>query len=421
MKTTFTLLFLLFAYTAFAQQNFVTGYYMTLQGEKVDVQINDQNWDKNPTFIEVMREGGDTKNIQKITAADVKGIVLTSGDVFDAFVVEVDKSPTDFKLIQPGSQPLITRDTVLLRAIVKGVTNLYYLKDENAKEHYYISKGDDVPVELINRIARHKDETITGYVTLPIYRNTLSTYLTGCQKVSDQLETVSFKLKVLKNLVTEYNQCVSTKDGEYLATEEKIKWEIGGIVGVTYTALSIQSTDHKPLTEPAFSNAGYTIGASVTAILPRSRGKWAIKNEVMYKPLKFDGTYEEGVNDDRGIYTKVTTNFDMGYVGINSLVRYRLLDAGVKPYLIGGIANNFMMIDNNNQVVYRRFYATENTKEQKPIESIRKHEQALIVGVGFSLHKLAGEIRLERGNGFSPIANMKTSKNTTTLQLSYTL
>ncbi|WP_076665865.1 hypothetical protein [Pontibacter indicus] len=79
MKTTFTLILLLTNALAFGQKQFVQGQYMTQQGDTVQVHINDQNWKRSPTFIEVKQNLSDT-NIQRLSAGDIKGFLLASGD-----------------------------------------------------------------------------------------------------------------------------------------------------------------------------------------------------------------------------------------------------------------------------------------------------------------------------------------------------
>ena len=416
MKTTFTLLLALLAFTTFAQQNFVPGFYITHQGEKVEVQINDQNWDKNPTYIKITGSSG----ITRLSAADIKGFELSTGDVYEAYVVDVDKSPTKLNDIQPNAQPIIERDTVFLRAIVKGAVSLYYLRDNDAKEHYFFSKGKKDPVELIYRTVRFNVEGKTGYSKLPIYKGILSTELADCPNVSGKIEQVGYNLRSLRELITDYNQCVNGSKGDYIASEEGIKWQFAAIAGLSYGTLAITAKDKEALSEPTFKGANYTYGVSVLAILPRGRGKWGIQNEVMYKPLQFEGTHEkQGNSVSQNIHTRTKTTFDMAFVGLNTLVRYNILNSKVKPYVVVGVANNFLISDNSIQEEYTKFYSTETNTVKKPFESVRKHEQALILGAGATISKFAAEFRIESGNGFSAYRGISTIKNTALFQLSY--
>lgn len=127
MKTFFTL-FLLFTFTsAFSQKNFVPGYYLTHKGEKIEGYINDLNWNKNPTSIEFKNDVG-SLTTQTLRIQDIKEFSVSSGDVFYSFVVDVDKSPRKLQFIELNAQPVITRDTVLLRTLVKGRNEPLFIK-----------------------------------------------------------------------------------------------------------------------------------------------------------------------------------------------------------------------------------------------------------------------------------------------------
>lgn len=416
MKTTFTILSFFLTSLAFAQKNFVPGHYITRDGEKVEAQINDKNWERNPSFIEISHNGG----VKRLTAADINGFVLSTGDIFEAFVVDVDKSPTNLNQITPNSLPIIERDTVFLRAILKGTSSLYYFRDENAKEHYYFQKGDKVPEELIYRTTKHKDRVKSGYVKTPLYRGLLTTHMTDCPQLYEKIEKLDFTRSALADIISAYNQCVGGATGEYVAAKDKLSFSMLALGGLSYNSLNFESKSFKELTASKFSNAGYTAGISMLATLPRLRGKWALQGDLLYKYFAAEGNHTEKRDNSTDVYTVTDTKFDLGYLGVDVAVRYKILDNKLQPYIKAGVSNNFIVADNSTQLVYKKFYTTESTKTQKPLEDFRKHEQALQLGAGLALNRLSAEVRVERGNGLSPYSSLKSTRNSLMLLLGYT-
>ncbi len=415
MKTIFTLLLTFLTITGFAQRKFVPGYYITKQGDKVEAQINDQNWDRNPTFIEVSN-GAD---VVRLGLDELSGFGLSTGDVYDAYSVEVDKSPTKINLIEVNSQPVIVRETVFLKAIVKGAASLYYLKDNNAKEHYYIQKGEEEPAELIYRTVKFQSEDKFSYNKLPIYRGLLSATLTECPEATEKISKLPFMQSAFEGLIVSYNQCVSGSAGTYQATKEGIKWNIAATGGLTYTSLKFTSSDSHSLTNGDFNGANYTIGLTALANLPRGRGRWAIQGDLLLKPFKAEDTYSYYSVGSMINIMQVTTTFDMSYIGVNTTVRYRLMDGKIRPYLNAGIANNFVVLESNNQKT--KSEGSGDTQERKPLSEIRKHEQALVFGLGIEMNKLTAELKMENGNGFSPYKGLKSSRNSFAFLLGYNL
>ena len=415
MKTIFTLLFTFLTITTFAQRKFVPGYYITKQGDKVEAQINDQNWDRNPTFIEVAN-GAD---VVRMGVAELLGFGLSTGDVYDAYSVEVDKSPTKINLIEVNSQSVIVRETVFLKAMVKGAASLYYLKDNNSKEHYYIQKGEEEPAELIYRTVKFQAADKIGYNKLPIYRGLLTAKFTDCPKATEGISKLAFTQKALVEQVESYNLCVSGSAGTYKAVKESIKWNIAATGGLTHSNLKFTSSDSHSVTPGNYNSTSYTFGVTALANLPRGRGRWAIQGDLLLKPFKAEDTYRYSSVGSMFNTMQVTTTFDMTYVGLNTTVRYRLMDGKIRPYLNAGIANNLVVQESNKQI--SKSEGSGTTQERKPLSEIRKHEQALVFGLGVEMNKLAAELKMENGNGFSPYINLMSNRKTFAFMLSYNL
>ncbi|MEJ8800423.1 hypothetical protein [Pontibacter sp. H249] len=182
----------------------------------------------------------------------------------------------------------------------------------------------------------------------------------------------------------------------------------------------INQHEFEGLTNADFNSVGITTGISLLATLPRARGKWAIQGDLVYRNFTAEDSYTSKSSNSSQNYTSTDTEFKLGYLGINASLRYKLADTKLSPYITAGVANNLMVSDNSSQHVYRKFYASESTKTQKPLSEFRKHEQALLLGAGVALSKFNAEIKMERGNGLSPFTGLKSARNSVTLLFGYT-
>ena len=299
--------------------------------------------------------------------------------------------------------------------------SLYLLKDDNGTDHFYIQKGDEVPVELINRTVKQMQGGKIGYLTLPIYKGMLQAKLVECQAVSEKANKTAFKQSALKSIVESYNQCMGGTKSEYIAAEEKVKLSIFVLGGIIHSTLDIEGISDNALNETDFKGLNYSLGTSFVATFPRGRGKFSLLGEVMYKSYGVEGTHIKRYNNSEDIYTSTKTNFDLGYISLNTMLRYRLIDAAIKPYIGLGVGNNFMVSQKSNQVIHNYSGLYDSRRERKPIADLRKHEQSLLVGLGVEVKRMSAELRLENGNGFSPFSGVASKTYSFGFQLGYML
>ena len=86
---------------------------------------------------------------------------------------------------------------VFLEHLVKGKTNLYYLKGKGFRT-FFLEKDDTFKVEIPKK--DYKDETIG-------FNESLSNITSDCQNVSDATKLASYGKKSLSKLITRYNKC----------------------------------------------------------------------------------------------------------------------------------------------------------------------------------------------------------------------
>lgn len=212
--------------------------------------------------------------------------------------------------------------------------------------------------------------------------------------------------------------CISGTTGSYKEVKEGVKWKLAPSGGLGYTILKFESSEFKALTEPNFSSIHYTAGISVQATLPRSRERWAIQGDLVYRPFKAEGEYTE-MNGSNSTHTE--TKFDMGFVGLYTSIRYRFMEGKVRPYISAGVSSNLLVSDNSSQIIHNKYYTTESKSYKMPLEETRKHEQGGMFSFGVESSKFGADFKVENGNGNSPYLALKSTRRTYSFTFSYSL
>jgi hypothetical protein len=417
----FTITFINLFHFAVAQKNIVPAYIVTNNSDTIRGYINDKNWDKSPHSLQFKQTmNGD---FQEYSVSQLQSFYTETGEYYERHIVPVDKSPTEVHKLAQSPGKFIIIDTLLLSVYVKGAASLYYFKDTDNKKHYYIQKNNAPLEELIIRYSLKENND--GQKSLAIdkmYRRQLQVYLSNsdCPTLNGRFEKVEYNRKSLQSLLTDYNKCNPSSTFKFVTSQKKSKIKIGLIAGASTTNLDFKGDAAPHLVTPTFSKAtGYTAGLSFDFFLPRSREKWSINNEVRWKAYSTKTYYKEVYSQSR--YSESDLSFDLGYLSLVNMIRYRLPFKGIRPFINVGISNAFALKEGNNRFTKVYYYTTYTNENGKAIEDFRKYEQGLIGGLGIEWHRISGELRYETCNGMSEYGNLKSITRTLNFLLTFRL
>jgi hypothetical protein len=116
-----SLLCLLIINNLYAQKNYTRGYVVLPSGDTIQGLVDDQNWDRNPYFVNFKQT--DSSDPQRYTVGQLAGFGLEAGDVYHQAVVQIDKTPTRFEQLLTSPKSVIITDTVFLLSQVNGRIN----------------------------------------------------------------------------------------------------------------------------------------------------------------------------------------------------------------------------------------------------------------------------------------------------------
>jgi hypothetical protein len=418
MKTSLVLLFSLITSFAFAQKDFKRGFYITNQGDTVRTYINDKDWNQNPREISVSNNE-EGKGISTLKLSRIREFTIISGDTYVREVVTIDTSPNRISKMVADKEPEFTSDTVFLQLLVRGTQSLYYLKDENLKEHFFLQNKLNKPQELILR--KLKKQINGKYVVQvqELYKNTLSSSFSDCPEVAKMVYGVKYSKNSMIDIFYKYNACSSGYKDTYVAEKEKVELKICAIAGISQ--VNVDFNNFKSITginETEFKNTSYIGGGSIEILIPRNRRKWSVYNEVVIKPYKLEGHYE---NQETHYYLeKVDFRFDYNYIGLGTMVRYHILPGKkVHSFLNAGIANNFMLKGHNVMMSETTYFNKTSTETKEVFDDSKSYEFALLIGGGIKYNRLGGEFRYEVGDGMTRTATV--TKHMVSFILSYSI
>lgn len=408
-----------FPNTAYGQKNFVPGYLILPSRDTISGLVDDQNWDRNPTAVN-FRKSKEAET-ERYTARQIAGFGILQGDTYRQSSVQIDKTPVRFEELLADSRPVLILDTVFLLELVRGEVSLYHLLDENHKSHFFIQKEDGPLAELIQRnyVTYKNNQALLG--TANQYKDQLKySYLMECTALQPRIAKTAYDKAALSALIQEHNVCLNpAAPVKAQAMGEHVR-KFGLVGGLNFVNYKFTSAGYKYLTKTVFDwQRNPMVGISFQLLLPRSRHKWSIYNELTWKQHHTQGHF---ITDDSYYTGRGTITIKANYIGLTSLLRYTWMNQNYQPFFNAGLAANAASTITTHLWGHEQYRTYERTFERDILENPSKFEGAIVAGAGIKRKKMAAEIRAERGYGYlNPYVEISTRKMMLAFLLSYQL
>ncbi|MGX5688446.1 hypothetical protein [Arcticibacter tournemirensis] len=407
LKSFILIIFIITSKVSLSQKNYQPGYLISVNGDTVKGFIDYRNWEKNPDKITFKKSNTPESSYtpELIKEFGVKNEIYVSA------IVNVEVSPFKTENLNYSAETTWRQDTAFLQTLVAGEKSLYYYKDRNGKQQYFIRNGKDVDLLLFKQYLV-KNENGVFISANKQYLQQLEEYLSDCPAAISDLSRVSYNTTSLTNLFTRYYNC--KKSGiAYQKKKDKVRIEIGGLAGPSFTAIDFESSipAYAYIDKADFPHSvNPSAGAYFDVILPRNQGKWSINNELFFTSYRSESNYVDYSNDEN--FTNYSIAISSLSLKINNLLRFKFPVSAAFFYINAGISNGFSISEKNDLKKERRFYTTEEIEYLKALNPSRKHEQGILLGVGSKFSKYSLEARYEHGNGMADSENIssKTSR-----------
>ncbi len=164
-----TLLMVFILQAASAQDGFMPGYLLTLQGDTVRGQIDYRNWLTNPRFV-FFREQGQERS-RGFSPLDIREFRV-AGELYVSAVVETEVSQRNTQQLAYGSALNMKKDTVFLQVMIEGPKQLCFYRNYLGIEQFYIWQDSAHRLLVYKRYLKDVDgETVIGEKQKPISDN----------------------------------------------------------------------------------------------------------------------------------------------------------------------------------------------------------------------------------------------------------
>ena len=401
-----------------AQKNFQKGYVILPTSDTIQGLINDQNWEHNPLKV-IFKKTEDSKP-QYYTVNQLEGFTIIGGDVYKKRIVMVDKTPTRFEDLLRVSGPVITTDTVFLLEQAKGNINLYYLLDENDKNHFYIQVGKGEVTELIKRnyLSVKNGQHLLGEYD-QFREQLLYSYLINCPDIIPDIKKVTYDKDSLIGLINKYNVCQNPNYKVEQKQTAKDNFRFFMVAGLNASNYKFKGYGYyfKDFINADFNwKPGIMAGLAFQIVLPRNRQKWSIYNELALK-----NSTSQAQNFEKQYYQAQQTKLTIksNYVGLTTMLRYSWAIPNWQPFVNIGFAGSYAL---NISTIEQTTFSdnTENgTREDKLFKDFRKYEVAAMAGFGVKVKKITAELRFEQGSGYLNYTSLSVKKNMAALLFGY--
>lgn len=287
MKKIFLLIILTqISLNSYSQINFERGYFYDNENNKTVCLIKNIDWLNNPT--EIKYKLSENSEIKTATIGSINEFGV-SDLVFKRFDVQIDRSSQQIKKLSYKRNPEFKNETLFLKQIVKGDSNLFIYVDGNFTTYFFNSNNKNITQLVYKKYL--KTENIIAENNM--FRQQLLNNL-QCRSISyKDVKNLIYSKNKLSELFIKYNSC----KGIYQENEEKIdKKDLFNIyirAGVNINSFKIPSRGFTNPSSYEFDFGtilGFQFGVEAEFIFPFNKNKWSVIVEPTYNHFKSEST-----------------------------------------------------------------------------------------------------------------------------------
>jgi hypothetical protein len=408
LSITIAMSIVLLSAPCFAQENFITGYIITAEGDSLAGEIDYRNWEAPPARVSFRNK---TQAITSWTPIQLKGFGIKS-DHFESGIVEREISPYQDRDLAEDREFKIKIDTVFLQVLINGEKSLYLFKEDITASQFYIRQGERYELLRYKRFVAMKNGTKEVFENNQ-FRYQLISYLSDCPGLSKELSELKYHAKSLKKIFEKYYSC-SKKEISFQRKQTVIH-NFGILGGVSFSSVNFSSplasfTDSKLfLTRGEFeTSVGPVGGLSWEIVFPPNLGRWSLYNEWVFTTVSTTGTYE--TQNTSGDYQMNTMNIGYNLRKFNIMGRYNYRLNHGRIFAVAGVFKGVLTATRNE---WTQQASQSGTISQDSGEAFfpQRGFSGITVGTGLEMGRFSFMVRYEKSNTPSDDPNHPAKTN----------
>ncbi|WP_299133093.1 hypothetical protein [uncultured Tenacibaculum sp.] len=335
----------------YSQIEFEKGYFIKNNNERVECLIKNEDWDNNPLKFKYKLNHGAPEIFNTIESVKEFGVYNFSK--YTRGNVDVDQSSNETSKLDGSRKPILKKETLFLKVLVEGKSNLYRYKRGNLKRFFYSNKEKSIKPLIYKRYLNSKHNANLSSFNGSIvnknlnrnfiyvnerYKQQLFKNLT-CKMISlKEIEKLRYKKQSLSKFFIKYNKCSGYLIDDQYEKETKGVFKVSLKGGVRNTTLDIDNSSSFLPSISFDSKTTYKIGVEGEYFLPFNKNKWSLFVEPTFqffsakKELPFAFLVEKKII--------VETNYKSIEVPIG-IKRYFFLNDVSKMFIGGSVVLDF--------------------------------------------------------------------------------
>ena len=222
------------------------------------------------------------------------------------------------------------QEQVFLEYLVNGLAKLYYFRDENFNDHYYIENdGQFLELKIVKKEVeidgKTKIQSVKTYIG--ILKATLNVW-----EMNSEIDNARLEHSSLINIARDYHQYACTDGSECIVYEKKkplMALRIGPVVGADISTLKLMEYDVEKYKFDPSTN--FIAGVTLNFLMPRLNEKIFLQMQIMYTKYYFFDAY---VSPQKATDTHIRSNvFQLGMA-----IKYEYPKGRWRPTLAAGAA-----------------------------------------------------------------------------------
>jgi hypothetical protein len=389
----FSLIRIIFSGNIAAQENYLPGYIINTHKDTVQGLIDYRNWERNPDIISFKSGSEDAEKYYLPTG--IREFVVADEIYVSAIVDKMDLE--NFSgLLQYDASIKLKKDTVFLQTLVSGGKDLYYLKDKDGVEQYYIHSDTSYQLLKYKKYLKEKDGGIS-YVENKSYIGQLVLAFQDCSGIQDKVKDLDYSKTDLVKLFLDYHQCTH-QTVRFEKKKEHLDTQIGCLLGITYTTVEANSSTNYLKDVPLDASTNLSAGISFNFVLARNLGKWSIAEELLYTSYSTGGHYDDALNP-------ATIEISVSQIKLNNMVRYKTPMGKFFVFANPGISLGIGVHSTNIRHDESIFHPP---MDAPAVYSFRSSEVGFLLGAGVGYKAFSLHLRYEISSGFSATDGLAT-------------
>lgn len=415
------IVFSTFSHSSWSQNKFLPGKLSLINGQDLEGKIKYLNWENSPRKISI--QVGD--KIETFTTNEVKNFEVQRRDgeveLYEQIIFDKDISPFRLNELSTSREPVLSRDTVLLKVLLYGPINLYHFKEPDSKVQFIVKKGTEVIALLNHQFLQEYNST--KIISSTRYKTQLGNLISDCEKLDPRdLIQLKYKQKELVHLLKIYRDCfISSLKNEFSYQEEKNKVNFYVQAGIDYHHLRMETfgTFFNPGAREYNSSIQPRFGIGINMVAPRTSSQLILAAELAYQVFNFTGDniirHQIVENIDQ-----IETTFKGYYLSLNLKVNYKLSVKDKSFYVFAGPMLLLPRLQTNQSYIQEvRNGMITDSYNIPGISQTRVTSLRLMGGIGQPIGRLRLEVYASIGDGFSSETNFAAREYSFSFNVAY--